>query len=74
MQQLNMLNTFFRNLIRKTRTNQLQSVDNSSDTSVFLGRNDKDFDFTQITQKIRFAESSAKNNKIEQLQKFINDL
>ncbi|CAG9808106.1 unnamed protein product [Chironomus riparius] len=62
------------NLIRKTRTNQLQSVDNSSDTSVFLGRNDKDFDFTQISQKIRFAESSAKNNKIEQLQNFISDL
>lgn len=64
----------FSNLIRKTRTSQLQSVDNSQDSSVFLGRTDKDFEFSQINQKISFAESSAKNNDIEQLTNFINSL
>lgn len=64
----------FSNLIRKTRTSQLQSVDNSQDSSVFLGRTDKDFEFSQINQKIDFAESSAKNDDIEQLTNFINAL
>lgn len=60
------------NLIRKTRTNQLRSVDNSQDDSVFLGRADRDFDFSQINQKIGFAETSAKNSDIDQLKSFIN--
>jgi signal recognition particle receptor subunit beta len=65
----------FRNLIRKTRTSQLRSVDNStSDAISFLGRTDKDFEFSQISQKISFAESSAKNNEIEQVTNFINSL
>jgi len=62
------------NLIRKTRTSQLKSVDNSPDSSAFLGRADRDFEFSQIQQKILFAESSAKNNDIEQLESFINSL
>lgn len=62
------------NLIRKTRTSQLQSVDNSAERGVFLGRSDKDFDFTQISQKIQFAESSAKNKDIDQLYNFLNAL
>lgn len=62
----------FSNLIRKTRTSRLQSVDNSRDDSVFLGRADKDFEFSQINQKINFAETSAKKSEIEQLTNFIN--
>lgn len=62
------------NLIRKTRTSQLQSVDNASDTAIFLGRSDKDFDFSQVSQKVSFAECSAKNNKLEQVLNFMNDL
>jgi signal recognition particle receptor subunit beta len=63
-----------RNLIRKTRTSQLKSVDNTPDSTAFLGRSDRDFEFSQISQKITFAESSAKNNDIEQLKSFINSL
>jgi len=62
------------NFIRKTRTSQLKSIDNSQDSIAFLGRADKDFEFSQISQKISFAESSAKNNDIEQVMNFINSL
>ncbi|KAG5672337.1 hypothetical protein PVAND_002471 [Polypedilum vanderplanki] len=62
------------NVIRKTRTSQLQSVDNSSDKTMYLGKSDKDFDFSQISQKISFAESSAKNKDIEQIISFIKAL
>jgi signal recognition particle receptor subunit beta len=66
--------TFPRNLIRKTRTSQLKSVDNTQDSNIFLGRSDRDFEFSQLSQKISFAECSAKNNDIDQLKSFINSL
>jgi signal recognition particle receptor subunit beta len=62
------------NVIRKTRTSQLESVDDSSSNAVFLGRHDKDFSFSQLNRKIIFAEASAKEQNIDSFSKWIQSL
>ncbi|CRL07172.1 CLUMA_CG020160, isoform A [Clunio marinus] len=61
------------NLIRTTKTNQLK-FEGSQETMKFLGRRDMDFKFSHISQTIAFAESSAKNNNIEELIYFLNSI
>lgn len=48
------------NLLRMTKTSQLEATDASS-TNVFLGKQDKHFDFSHLTSQICFAESYAFN-------------
>lgn len=46
---------------------QLQSVDNSASTNVFLGKQGKDFDFSQVSQNIDVIECSAQKKEYENL-------
>ena len=46
------------NLLRITKSNQLESTDASS-SNIFLGKNGKDFEFSHLDRKIDFGESSA---------------
>lgn len=62
------------NLVRQTRTNQLQSVDNSVSNVVFLGRQGKDFEFAQLQQHVEFVECSAKTRDLEGLQGLIKKM
>lgn len=48
------------NLVRVTKSSQLQSVDPSvSNSSTYLGKPGKDFEFSHLGSKIEFAECSA---------------
>ncbi|XP_077289028.1 signal recognition particle receptor beta [Arctopsyche grandis] len=48
------------NLLRKTKSSQLQSVDPShSSTNVFLGKKEKDFDFSQSSIDVEIVECCA---------------
>lgn len=54
------------NLVRVTKSNQLQSVDPSEgNTGSFLGKEGKDFEFSHIRNKVEFAECSANTNDDE---------
>ncbi|XP_020710994.2 signal recognition particle receptor subunit beta [Athalia rosae] len=46
------------NLLRLTKTNQLEATDASS-TNFYLGKQGKDFEFTHLGSKVDFAETSA---------------
>ncbi|KAL2719542.1 signal recognition particle receptor subunit beta [Vespula squamosa] len=46
------------NLLRLTKTNQLEATDATS-SNVFLGKSNKDFEFDHLNSKVEFAESSA---------------
>lgn len=46
------------NLLRLTKSNQLEATDASS-VQVFLGKPGKDFEFDHLNSKVEFAESSA---------------
>jgi len=67
------------NLLRVTKTSQLEATDASS-ANVFLGKNGKDFEFYHLERKVDFAECSAfiKDAKtpadIEQLNSWLNKL
>lgn len=63
-----------RNVIRETRTSQLQSVDNSSSKAVYLGKQGRDFNFTQLSQKIEFVELSALDGNIQELENLMKKL
>lgn len=56
---------FVRNLVRNTRQNQLQSVDNSASDQVFLGRPGKDFEFGHLSQSVEVVECSGKEGDLE---------
>lgn len=62
------------NLVRQTRTSELQSVDPQSGGAVFLGRSDKDFDFGQLSQKVKLVACSVKECQIEDLNAFLDSL
>ncbi|KAJ6641691.1 Signal recognition particle receptor subunit beta [Pseudolycoriella hygida] len=63
------------NLIRTTRSNRLQSVDNSTNREeVYLGKQGKDFSFSHLAQNIQFAECSAKDREFKSLIKWIESL
>ena len=52
------------NLLRMTKANQLEATD-ASITNVFLGKQEKDFDFSHLDTNIEFAECSAYNKDSE---------
>lgn len=62
------------NLVRQTRTSQLQSVDPQSTDTVYLGRPDKDFEFGQLSQKVQLVACSAKEPQIDDVVTFLDSL
>lgn len=52
------------NLLRLTKTNQLEATDATS-INVFLGRQGKDFEFSHLDTTVEFGESSAYNKDPE---------
>lgn len=64
----------FRNLIRKTRASQLESIDKSSANMIFLGKTDKNFEFSQLNRKISFVECSAKKSQFQGLEDWLKSL
>uniref|UniRef100_A0A6B2EGR0 Signal recognition particle receptor subunit beta n=1 Tax=Phlebotomus kandelakii TaxID=1109342 RepID=A0A6B2EGR0_9DIPT len=52
------------NVVRSTRKSQLESVDSSSKSSAFLGKQGKDFEFIHISQYVDVLECSLKNGDI----------
>lgn len=62
----------YRNVVRTTRANRLQSVDSSAGEEVFLGKRGKDFAFSHLSQDIQVVECSAKNRDLENLTDWIN--
>lgn len=66
-----------RNTLRITQSNQLESVDPSKSKKVFLGKEDKDFDFSCVPPyNIEFEEcqACAKDTKIDVLKKWLNQI
>lgn len=67
------------NLLRMTKTSQLEATDASS-TNVFLGKQGKHFDFSHLDSQIYFAESYAFNKDpqtsidIEELNKWLHKI
>lgn len=67
------------NLLRMTKTSQLEATDTSS-TNVFLGKQGKHFDFSHLDSQIYFAESYAFNKDpqtsadIEELNKWLHKI
>ncbi|XP_076285215.1 signal recognition particle receptor beta [Lasioglossum baleicum] len=67
------------NLLRMTKTNQLQATDASS-ANVFLGKEGKDFEFAQLDTHMDFAECNAFNKDpdtsadIEQLNSWLKKI
>lgn len=66
--------SFSRNLVRNSRQNQLQSVDNSTSDQVFLGKQGKDFEFAHLSQPIDVIECSTRDDKIENLHRWLKTL
>lgn len=64
----------FRSLIRKTRTSQLESTDRSFGNMIFLGKADRNFEFSQLNQKISFVECSAKKLQFQGLRDWLESL
>lgn len=62
------------NLVRQTRTSQLESVDPQSTDAVYLGRPDKDFEFGQLSQKVQLVACSAKEPQIDDVVAFLDSL
>lgn len=63
------------NVIRQTRTNRLQSVDNSSAADdVFLGRAGKDFAFTHLAQDVQVVEASVKSAEVDEVSAWLQKL
>ncbi|XP_055843241.1 signal recognition particle receptor subunit beta [Episyrphus balteatus] len=60
------------NTVRKTRTSKLQSVDDSENKVVFLGKEGKDFEFSHLSQNVQFYEGSGKNNDLANLSDWID--
>lgn len=52
------------NLLRITKSNQLDATDESS-TNAFLGKNEKDFEFHHLNCKVEFAESTLFNKNAD---------
>ncbi|GLV32465.1 Signal recognition particle receptor beta [Carabus blaptoides fortunei] len=65
------------NTLRITQSNQLESVDPSKSKKVFLGKEDKDFDFSCVPPyNIEFEECQAcsEDTKIDVLKKWLNKI
>lgn len=63
-----------RNLVRNSRKSQLQSVDNSATDTQFIGKQGKDFEFSHLPQAIEFAECSAKENELDAVAQWVEQL
>ncbi|XP_055310583.1 signal recognition particle receptor subunit beta [Sitodiplosis mosellana] len=62
------------NLVRNTRQNQLQSVDNSTSDVVFLGKQGKDFEFVHLSQSVEVIECSGRENDVKSLKRWLKSL
>jgi len=62
------------NLVRTTRQSQLQSVDNSASDQVFIGKQGKEFEFTQLTQNVKVAECSAQKCELDDVTAWVQTL
>ncbi|XP_037939344.1 signal recognition particle receptor subunit beta [Teleopsis dalmanni] len=61
------------NIVRDTRSRKLQSVgDNETSKFVYLGKEGRDFEFTQLQQNIQFFECSAKANELSNVSDWID--
>jgi len=66
------------NLVRVTKSSQLQSVDGQT-TNTYIGKPGKDFEFSHISSRVEFAEGSANtgeddNAEIQAVEEWINKL
>jgi hypothetical protein len=51
-----------RNVLRTTKSSQLESTNEVANNNIFLGKKEKDFEFVHLLPiKVDFAESSATN-------------
>lgn len=64
----------FRNLVRNTRQSQLQSVDNSANDQVFLGKQGKDFEFAHLPQTVDVVECSGKDGDLDNIIEWLDSL
>lgn len=62
------------NVVRQTRTSELQSVDQHNADTVFLGRSDRDFDFSQVSQQVKFIPCSTLKDELDDLTAFLDTL
>ncbi|XP_058459693.1 signal recognition particle receptor subunit beta [Malaya genurostris] len=61
-------------VVRQTRTSQLQSVDAQNSDAVFLGKSNEDFDFSQISQTVKFMPCSGQEVQLDELTAFLDTL
>lgn len=47
------------NLVRVTKSNQLQSVDSSQSSNTYIGKQGKDFEFSHLNNRVDIVEGSA---------------
>lgn len=60
------------NVLRTTQVNQLEAVSGEEKSNVYLGREGKDFEFEDLkTMNIEFCDSSAQENDIDDLKKWL---
>lgn len=51
---------FYRTVVRQTKSSQLDGINNTSTSNVFLGKQGKDFEFSHLhPTKVEFAEATA---------------
>lgn len=64
------------NVVRQTRTNRLQSVDDkaSAGDDVFLGRQGKDFAFTHLAQDVQVVEASVRSGELAEVTDWLRRL
>lgn len=55
---------FCSNLLRTTRENQLQSVDNSASNHVYIGKQGKDFEFGHLSRTIQVSECAGEKGDL----------
>lgn len=65
-----------RNLLRNTKTHQLESISgDSSRNAVFLGREGKDFEFADVSSiRIQFSAASAESGDLDELEKWLQSV
>jgi len=60
------------NLLRTTRENQLQSVDNSASSHVYIGKPGKEFEFAHLSRTIQVSECAGEKGDLNIVTDFIN--
>lgn len=66
----------FRNVLRVTKSNQLQSVGSQENNNTFLGHRGRDFEFEQLNPlKVQFLESIAKEgNQLDEIKNWLESM